>query len=169
MRKDVQRVMATKKKVIGWLCVVLLVLAAVLTYSFIRVDGKELRCLSDISVAYTGTVIKTHATLDYSETEYILNGEQLSNEQILQLKELIQNSSFTRMRNSGFTYTGLKDRYDIYLELTDQQGNEQDIIKLHIVEDLYIIVLAPYDDINLFLRINNPQWHAELDAILEGS
>lgn len=153
-----------KKKVIVWLCVILLVLAAVLTYSYFRVDGRELRFIADISEDYTATVTKTHASLEYRETEYVLNGEQ-----ILQLQALILDSSFTRRLSPNYSYSGLRDTYQIVLELTDPQGQQQDFIILYCVEDLYLSISAPYDGVHLTLKINNPQWHAELDAILSGS
>ena len=150
-----------KRKYIILGVILLLVLCI---FSYFHVPGRELAPVASLTENYTCAVTKTKDTIDGPTTNYTLTGEQ-----VLQLRELILASSFTRVPSNSYTYNGYHDRYSFLLELTDSQGLQKDFILMDYVENLYFTISAPYDDLYITLKINNPQWHELLDDILSSN
>ena len=140
------------------------VLIAVIVLSWFHVDGSELSGIEQVSENHTVSVIKTPASVNnYQSIEYTLTAEQ-----ILALKELIQDSHFTRYPFNSYSYKGLHDTYSILLELENGEGKQVDFITIFFVEDLYFSISAPYADEDLTLKIRTKQLDEKLDEILQG-
>ena len=142
---------------------VVLILAVVFFTSWFYVCGREIACMQAVSDQYTCFVDKTNDNLS-NPTTYTL-----TNDQILQLKELVLSSRFLRRLSHSYTYKGLHDTYSLVLELESSQGKQEDFIQIFIVEDLYISLSAPYTHERLTLKILDPQFCDELEAILLGT
>ena len=152
------------KKYIPYATVFLLLLSLVSVYSYFRVDGHEIDSISAISEEYTATVTKTHGTLAREKTEYVL-----SSEQVLLLKELILDGSYTRRLSFDYSYTGLRDTYQITLECTAASGKQVDFISIHCVENLYLQIRCPYGEKDFSLKNRDASWYTALEAILAAS
>ena len=142
---------------------VILILAVVFFTSWFYVGGREIACMKAVSDQYTCFVDKTHDNLSNPTTH------TLTKDQILQLKELVLSSRFLRRMSHSYTYKGLHDTYSLVLELESSQGKQEDFIQIFIVEDLYISISAPYTNERLTLKILDPQFCDELEAILLGT
>ena len=147
-----------KRKYIIFGVILLLVLCL---FSYFHVAGRELAPVASLTENYSCAVTKTEDTIDGPTTDSTLTGDQ-----ILELRELILESSFTRVPSNSYTYHGYHDRYSFLLELRDSQGLQKDIIRMDYVENLYLSISAPYDDLYITLKIKNPHWHERLERIL---
>lgn len=133
--------------------VVIVVICAVFIFSYFHVAGREIDGVENISDTCTVTVIK-YPHLEYEKrTEYVLDAEQ-----ILKLKELISDSSFTRVLSDGVTFKD-QDMYDIEVDF----GNQQELF-IHCIGNEYISVIDQFNDKHL--KINNSGWQEALDAII---
>lgn len=143
---------------------ILLLIATLLFLSWFRVDGSELQSMDQVSENYTVSVRKTPGSLNnYQTIEYTLTADQ-----IVAIKELVLDTSFTRHLSRHRYYSGLRDTYSILLELYDDQGQQLDFIQIFFVEDIYFTISAPYAEERLTLKIQDKQFDEKLDAILTG-
>ncbi len=154
-----------KKKYLPWLAAAAVIAVLLCTWAYLHVDGREIRCMDAVSEAYTAAVTK-YNRLTNQETELTLSGDQ-----VLKLKALIQESSFTRRVFTNKPYTGADAacHYTIVLELYDPQGHQLDFIHLDCIGGQGMILSAPYSGTSLNLNIRNPHWREALDAILTES
>ena len=144
-----------------YIVLVLTLLLILFVFGYFHVAGNELTPVASITPDYTCAVTKTEDTIDGPTTNYTLTVEQ-----VLQLRDLILSSSFTRVPSNSYTYSGAHDRYSLVLELTDNQGLQKDYILMDYVEDLYFTVYAPYHDLYITLKIRNSHWHEDFESIL---
>lgn len=145
-----------KKKYITIAAVAVAIICVILIFSYFHVAGREIDNVENISDTSIVTVIK-YEHLEYEKrTEYVLNAEQ-----ILQLKELISDSSFTRVLSDGVTFKD-QDMYDIEVDF----GNQQELF-IHCIGNKYISVVNQFNDKHL--KINNSGWQEALDAIIRSA
>lgn len=76
------------------------------------------------------------------------------------LQRLFLDSSFTRVLSSGITFEDL-DQFDIFVDFNDRYTH----LSIHVIGNEYISVTNQFD--GKHLRINNPNFKARLQAILQ--
>ena len=142
---------------------VILMAAFILTFSWFYVRGAELRFLQDIPADCEATVsIWTWdgTSADGNNYEFALTREQLS-----QIFDLLQSSSYWRDPASSITHHE-QTTYTVFITY-EIDGNAQ---YLSITSSGgYAVLMNSSQDIpfeNDFLRIRDKDWFAKLDAIL---
>ena len=135
-------------------CILVLLLVVFIVYSWFHVRGSEIDGVQEISDSCTVTV-RAYQHLEYeNRTEYTLNSEQIQ-----ELKNLILDSSFTRVLASYVTFED-QNMYDILIDF----NNGQDFISIHNIGSEYIAVTNQFGDKHL--KINNPEWKSTLERII---
>ena len=158
--------MSTKtRRIINISISIVLVAAFLLTFSWFYVSGSELRFLQDIPADCAAAVSVWSWSFDGSTTDDNQYEADLTQNQLLQILELLQSSSYWRYpassitHNERSTYTVLIT-YEIdgtaqYLSITSSGGYAVNINGSQAI---------PFK--NGFLRIRDKDWIAKLDAIL---
>lgn len=144
--------------------VVILISGIIFAISWIYIDGTEISCLEAVSDQYTGFVDKTLVSFN----NYDSVSHTLTEDQILQLKQLLLDSRFRRNLSHSYSYNGLHDTYSLFLECDDSQGRQVAFIQIFIIEDLYISITSPYTDERFTMKILDNQFCDVLDRILFG-
>lgn len=142
---------------------VILVAAIVLTFSWFYVRGAELRFLQDIPADCEASVsIWTWDGTDADDNKYesVLTQEQLS-----QIFDLLQSSSYWRDPASSITHHE-KTTYTVFVPY-ESDGKAQFLSIT--ISGGYAVLMNSSQDFpfeNDFLRIQDKNWVAKLDAIL---
>ena len=144
--------------------VVILISGIIFAISWIYIDGTEISCLEAVSDQYTGFVDKTLVSFN----NYDSVSHTLTEDQFLQLKQLLLDSRFRRYLSHSYSYNGLHDTYSLFLECDDSQGRQVAFIQIFIIEDLYISITSPYTDERFTMKILDNQFCDVLDRILFG-
>ncbi len=158
--------MSTKtRRIISISVSVILVAAIILTFSWFYVRGAELRFLQEIPAGREATVSIWSWSFDGMTTDHNQYEADLTQDQLSQVLNLMQSSSYWRDPASSITHNE-KSTYTIfitydsdstaqYLSITSSGG--------------YAVLMNSSQDIpfeNDFLRIRDKDWVAKLDAIL---
>lgn len=135
-----------------------LVLAVIALISYIRVSGREIDGISEMTDTNCTVSITTYRHMEWDDRVE----HELGPEQILALKALILDSTFTRgLFRSGVTVDDL-DMYDIEVDF-DQKKH----IVIHSIGNEYISIITA-DDAG-FLKIHNKDWKAALNGLIEAN
>lgn len=132
----------------------ILCLLVFLVFSFFHIDGREIWSLNKLNEEWDVTV--TVHKENEPAVEY-----QLSGEQILQLRELLQSNQYTR-RLSNTIYGALPDTD--YSILADRNNDSKSMIYIRIIGGQYIRFSRTAG--GSYHKIKNPEFEAALRAIL---
>ena len=154
--------MTTKTRRIIKICVsVILVAASLLTLSWFYVSGSELRFLQDIPADCTAGV--SIWSWDEAVSDYKAD---LTYEQLTQLLELLQSSSYWRIPTPSISYSGHKTIYTVFI--TYKIDGIAQYLTITSTGDYAVNIDSSqefpfkYD----FLRLRDKDWVAKLNAIL---
>ena len=136
-----------------WGFLLLSVFAAVL-YAYLHVSGSEIAHIGEITDSCTIKVEKYYHLEHIDREVYLLNPEQAQ-----QVKELIQNTDFTRVLASWVQFED-KDMYDVFINFHD--GHRY--LSIHCIGNEYICITDQFD--GKHLKIQNSDWKDTLEAIL---
>ncbi len=146
--------MKTIKKILP-IIIILLVIAFV--YSFIHIDGQEIKFVDKLLEAKTVTVIVMNEKNDDPKVEYDLNREQIKN-----LKKLIEENTYTRRISSTISGVLPDKRYTIFANWND---NGQKHLQISLLGGEYIQILGEYG--SNYHKIKNSNFEKELISILD--
>lgn len=153
--------MTTKTRRIIKICVsVILVAASLLTLSWFYVSGSELRFLQDIPADCTAGV--SIWSWDEAVSDYKAD---LTYEQLTQLLELLQSSSYWRIPTSSISYNGHKTIYTVFI--TYKIDGVAQYLSITSTGDYAVNIdgSQEFPFKNDFLRLRDPNWTSKLDAI----
>lgn len=139
---------------------VILVAASLLTLSWFYVSGTELRFLQDIPADCSAGV--SIWSWDEAVSDYKAD---LTYEQLTQLLELLQSSSYWRIPTSSISYNGHKTIYTVFI--TYKIDGIAQYLSITSTGD-YAVNIDGSQDIPLahdFLLIRDKDWITKLDAI----
>lgn len=133
----------------------ILVLAVIALISYIRVSGREIDGISEMTDSNCTVSITTYQHMEWDgRVEH-----ELGPEQILKFKSLIMDSTFTRgLFRSGVTFDDL-DMYDIVVNF-----DKKKYVVIHSIGNEYISVSGQFD--GRHLRICNPNWKTALNELI---
>ena len=135
----------------------ILVLSVIALISYIRVSGREIDGIPEMTDSNCTVSITTYQHMEWDgRVEH-----ELGPEQILELKALVLDSTFTRgLFRSGVTFDDL-DMYDIVVNF-----NKKKYVAIHSIGNEYIDIAG--DDAG-FLKIHNKNWKAALNGLIEAN
>lgn len=143
---------------------VVLIVAFLLTFSWFHISGSELRFLQDIPADCTASV--SIWSWDEAVSDYKAD---LTYDQLTQLLELLQSSSYWRIPTSSISYNGHKTIYTVFI--TYQIDGIAQYLTVTSTGDYAVNIDGsqelPFD--NRFLRLRDKDWVAKLEAILASS
>lgn len=129
-----------------------LIVLAIVVYSWFHVAGKEIDGAIDISPACIVTIrVGRHE----NEQEYTLDAERIE-----MLQTLILTSSFTRDLSAVVTYPTGTEHYTILIDW----NNQKDFLIIHSAGNEYISIANQFGGKSL--KINNPDWEYFLKRII---
>ncbi|MBR3791963.1 MAG: hypothetical protein IKK18_04605 [Clostridia bacterium] len=141
-------------KIILPIIIILVIIA--FGYSFIHIDGHEIKFVDELLEAKTVTVIVMNEENDDPKVEYDLNIEQIKN-----LKKLIEENTYTRRMSSTIVGVLPDKRYTIFANWDD---NGQKHLQISLLGGEYIQILGEYG--NNYNKIKNSNFEKELISIL---
>lgn len=134
-----------------------LILCVISLISYIRVSGREIDGISEMTDTNCTVSITTYRHMERDDRVE----HELGPEQILELKALVLDSTFTRgLFRSGVTFDDL-DMYDIVVNF-----NKKKYVAIHSIGNEYIDIAG--DDAG-FLKIHNKNWKAALNGLIEAN
>lgn len=134
-----------------------LILCVISLISCIRVSGREIDGISEMTDTNCTVSITTYQHMERDDRVE----HELGPEQILELKALVLDSTFTRgLFRSGVTFDDL-DMYDIVVNF-----NKKKYVAIHSIGNEYIDIAG--DDAG-FLKIHNKNWKAALNGLIEAN
>lgn len=134
-----------------------LILCVISLISCIRVSGREIDGISEMTDTNCTVSITTYQHMEWDDAVE----HELGPEQILELKALVLDSTFTRgLFRSGVTFDDL-DMYDIVVNF-----NKKKYVAIHSIGNEYIDIAG--DDAG-FLKIHNKNWKAALNGLIEAN
>ena len=137
----------------------ILVLAVIALVSYIRVGGREIDGISEMTDTNCTVTITTYQHMEWDDRVE----HELGPEQILELKALILDSTFTRgLFRDAVTFDD-RDMYDIVVNY-----NKKKYVSIHSIGNEYISISGEIwgSDVG-FLKIHNKNWKAALNELIE--
>ncbi|MCL2402283.1 MAG: hypothetical protein FWC90_06535 [Oscillospiraceae bacterium] len=163
--------MGKRKKLI--ITIAALLIIAVAVFAYFRIPGRAINEIADLRTADWVQVRQTTVTQTladdgtgmrvdsaFTHTEYVLNAEQIE-----MLKAFILDNSFTRTFRGRTLITPVSsNRFTITAGFSDGVGPSS-VLYIDIASNGYFML----DQFRSWIRINNPDWEAEILKILEFS
>lgn len=134
-----------------------LVLAVIALISYIRVSGREIDGISEMTDTNCTVTITTYQHMERDDRVE----HELGPEQILELKALILDSTFTRGFLRDLVYFQDRDTYEIVINF-----NQKKYVVIESLGNEYISVR--FSDMG-FLKIHNKNWKAALNGLIEAN
>ncbi len=139
-----------------FLPIIIILVIIAFGYSFIHIDGQEIKFVDELLEAKTVTVIAMDEKNDDPKVEYDLNIEQIKN-----LKKLIEENTYTRRMSSTIVGVLPDKRYTIFANW-DDEGQKH--LQISLLGGEYIQILGEYGD--NYHKIKNSTFEKELISIL---
>ena len=142
---------------------IIIVLAVVVIYSFLHIDGREIKNIKKLSSDCRVSVIVDDTYGHGNRQEYELNAKQIEG-----LKNLLMNNSYTRRLSSTIIGQLPEKDYQILADW-DKDGMPQMLLYIKIYGNEYINFSEQFNYFrhNIYHKIKNPDFEKELISILE--
>ena len=133
-----------------------LILAVIALISYIRVGGREIDGISEMTDTNCTVSITTYQHMEWDDRVE----HELTPEQILELRALILDSTFTRGLRRNVVSVDDPDRYEIVVSF-----EKSDPVRITSLGNEYIDI----GDEAGFLKIHNKDWMAALNELVEAN
>ena len=134
-----------------------LILCVISLISYIRVSGREIDGISEMTDTNCTVTITTYQHMERDDRVE----HELGPEQILELKALVLDSTFTRGFLRDLVYFQDRDTYEIVINF-----NQKKYVVIESLGNEYISVR--FSDMG-FLKIHNKNWKAALNGLIEAN
>lgn len=144
-------------KTVDRVATLVLILCVISLISYIRVSGREIDGVSEMTDTNCTVTITTYQHMEWDDAVE----HELGPEQILELKALILDSTFTRGLRRNVVSVDDRDRYEIVVNFDQSR-----YVRIRSLGNEYIDITG--DDAG-FLKIHNKDWKAVLNGLIEAN